>query len=143
MVDCGKGVGTMDGSDGSDVLIIPKFIHNFGLELRTRYPYVGWGLQCPYGQGCDMKRMGYIRTRKTWSKPPSLSERHPLDTVRCTSPLRQHSATDDYSGGKHDGTDCADLPDYVMVVVGHGREDGQQFWPIRSSYDSSWGEQGY
>jgi hypothetical protein len=35
-------------------------------------------------------------------------------------------------------------PDYhAMLLIGHGRQDGHEYWLIRNSYGESWGEKGY
>ena len=46
-----------------------------------------------------------------------------------------------YSSGILDN-DCG-LVDHAVAVVGYGSENGVDFWIVRNSWGSSWGEEGY
>lgn len=48
-----------------------------------------------------------------------------------------------YGGGVDDGASCNELRNHYVVLVGHGRVDGQEFWLIRNSFGIGWGEFGY
>ena len=50
-----------------------------------------------------------------------------------------------YTGGILDDDDCVSFPfcDHAVAVVGYGSENGIDFWIVRNSWGSSWGEDGY
>lgn len=145
MVDCGKGrVKTMNGCQGSPIYQIPYFMHNFGLELREHYPYAAREMQCPYHNDTDLRTTGFIRVHlgHSLSVPvdrwPEVLKRGPL--------LVAVAAGDNFSQygrGVDSGADCAERENHAMMVVGHGREDGQEYWLLRNSFGVQWGERGH
>lgn len=48
-----------------------------------------------------------------------------------------------YRGGVHDGGKCDKSMGHSMVLVGHGRQDGMQYWLFKNSHGPTWGERGY
>uniref|UniRef100_A0A6G1S7G1 Cathepsin L-like proteinase n=1 Tax=Aceria tosichella TaxID=561515 RepID=A0A6G1S7G1_9ACAR len=158
MLDCGSGrIEDMDGCNGATVLSAAEFIHNFGMELHEEYPYVGRVDKCPYDKKnsnlTNLTDAGYIRLEfgrlaeipvSLW---PEAIKRGPLYLV-----IQADASFLDYGGGVYDGANC--MPDEVVekdpeieyhavVLVGHGREDNQEYWLIRNSHGPDWGEQGY
>jgi C1A family cysteine protease len=47
-----------------------------------------------------------------------------------------------YSGGVFDG-ECGQNLDHGVVLEGYGSEDGKDYWLVRNSWSSSWGDGGY
>ncbi|KAF5729176.1 Xylem bark cysteine peptidase 3 isoform 2 [Tripterygium wilfordii] len=71
----------------------------------------------------------------------------------CATPQQPISAGMDgsaidfqlYTGGIYDG-DCSDNPDdidHAILIVGYGSEDGEDYWIVKNSWDTSWGMEGY
>jgi hypothetical protein len=48
-----------------------------------------------------------------------------------------------YSGGIDPGDDCWQDSGHAMLMVGHGKEDDQEYWLIRNSFSTKWGENGH
>ena len=48
-----------------------------------------------------------------------------------------------YSSGVFTNTNCGTNLDHATNVVGWGTESGMDYWLMRNSWGTSWGDQGY
>jgi len=48
-----------------------------------------------------------------------------------------------YSKGIFDDAKCGTTLDHATLVVGWGKEQGQEYWIMKNSWGTTWGEQGY
>merc|ERR1712119_37067 len=48
-----------------------------------------------------------------------------------------------YKGGIFSGCSSTARPDHAVAVVGYGTENGVDYWLIKNSWGTSWGEKGY
>lgn len=146
VVDCGQSV-QLNGCDGGLFTLVSKFVLHYGLELRQNYPYRARTDQCPYSPEevrVNSQKMGYIRMSdygflgvemKDWEKH---LKRYPMV-------INFHAPDDflDYGGGVDSGETCNTSRPHSMLLIGSGRQDNEEYWLIRNSHSTAWGEQGH
>jgi C1A family cysteine protease len=48
-----------------------------------------------------------------------------------------------YSSGVYNDANCGTQLDHAVMVVGWGVDNGVEYWNVRNSWGTSWGEAGY
>ena len=48
-----------------------------------------------------------------------------------------------YTSGIFDYDNCGTEPDHATLVVGYGEENGTEYWIMKNSWNTTWGEEGY
>lgn len=147
MVDCGKiHVKNMEGCDGALIPTIPLFLMEWGVELRSNYPFLAKETTCPHEKE-DQPHAGYMRPSmedfSVYFNPKELeqilNEKGPMIAVVAVP-----EDFDSYGGKIHQGHNCLDEEGYhEMLLVGHAKENDQEYWIYRNSYGFDWGSEGY
>lgn len=144
-LDCGHLAG-LEGCEGGSESDVARFVQHYGLQLLHNYPYAEAVHTCPYAPHVSARAMGYKRPEEKGLY--FIPVKDFADMLNYQSPfLIGVKATDEflqYGGGVDKLKGCRKTgEDHSMLMVGHGRQDGREYWLIRNSYGPNWGENGY
>ncbi|XP_078150063.1 senescence-specific cysteine protease SAG39-like [Carex rostrata] len=137
VLDC-TGKGSCQGGNMEEAY---KFvIRNGGLTTESNYPYTK-------KQGlCNSKRMSASAATISGYQMVQNSEAALLNAVanQPVSVALEGSGKDFqfYKGGLFTGY-CGNKLDHAVAVVGYGSSAGTNYWLVKNSWGSDWGEAGY
>ncbi|KAL8124954.1 cysteine proteinase COT44-like [Apium graveolens] len=140
LVDCDKSYNL--GCNGGLMDYAFEFIiSNGGMDTEDDYPYRGVDLKCdPARKNSKVVSIdGYEDVPANDEKALKMAVAHQPVSVAIEAGGRGLQL---YSSGIFSGM-CGTALDHGVVVVGYGREDGKDYWLVRNSWGTSWGENGY
>lgn len=148
IVDCGpKTSRYLNGCQGGSITRLPEFIEEFGFDLRENYPYIGQQQECPFGRETGYKEMGYIRVPSSEPNVDGFGGDE-IGAKLKESPIliniKVNQLFFDYGGGVDLGNGCRETKrTHSVLIIGDGKQDDEEYWLIRNSFSSNWGEKGY
>jgi len=121
--------------------------HDFCKE--SAYPYRASGGKCQ-SSGCAvglasgsvtgvMKLKGLFGPAKEADMLSAVSQQPVSVALEADKDAFQHYS----SGVLTDATGCGSKPDHGVLVVGYGTDNGVDYWKVKNSWASTWGDGGY
>jgi len=147
ILDCswGEWVTGNSGCDGGFAgPAMQWIIKNDGLTTEQSYPYLSQDHFCSTDSDSGVTINGYANVT-------SGSEEALQDAVATVGPVAvaidaAHPEFEYYSGGVYYNVNCSnsiDDLDHEVLVVGYGTEDGQDYWLVKNSWSTHWGNNGF
>jgi len=142
LVDCaGSRYGCAGCNGGQMTGAMQYAAADGGLCSEKEYPYTARNGQCK-SSSCGTKydkNTGYTPVTKY-----SSSALETATAAGCVSigVEADQTAWQHYSSGVLTGT-CGTRIDHGVLVVGYGTSGSQQYWKVKNSWGTSWGERGY
>lgn len=139
LLDCSH-LGPNSGCSGGD----PQFAYNYtkgGIETDEEYPFAGVDQKCMKNLSLPaFKIQGYAQV------PPN--DNLALAAAVARQPVSiciDGDQTDFllYTGGIYQSPDCTTNLGHCLAIVGYGTEDGTDYWIVKNSYGTTWGEGGF
>eukprot|EP00794_Sanderia_malayensis_P000303 gene303-930_t len=146
LIDCSTSYGNM-GCNGGWMDNSFKYIRdNHGIDTEASYPYYTRSL------GYCYFRKQYIGATDTgYYDIPSGDEQALKQAVATIGPISvaidaTHPSFQSYKSGVYYEPLCGNTIrnlDHAVLVVGYGTENGRDYWLVKNSWGTYWGEQGY
>jgi C1A family cysteine protease len=146
LVDCATGIYLNMGCNGGNPLWAYRYLKSHYAELETEYPYTSGGgddsTDCLYDEHSKtaVKVVGSASvTQDSSSQMKAALSQQPL-SVLIEADKRVFQT---YSSGVLTSTACGTQLDHAVLAVGYGTENGQDYWLVKNSWDTTWGDNGY
>jgi cathepsin L len=116
---------------------------NHGIDTEESYPYEMADDDCQFNKntiGSDST--GFVNIRKS-------QDEDLMKAIASVGPIAVaiDASTEyfmQYTNGIYNNPRCSPKNlDHGVLVVGYGSEDGHDFWILKNSWGTSWGEKGY
>jgi len=143
LVDCATGIGYFNmGCNGGQPDSALKYMINKGQCSETSYPYTATQGTC---NPCIQKEK--VEFSSCYDVTPN--DQQALKAATSQNPVVVAIEADtryfqSYSSGiLTDTLKCGTTLDHAVEIVGYGTENGIDYWKVRNSWSTTWGEQGY
>ena len=140
IVDCDTGIGGK-GCNGGSMDFAFKYAEKNKMELESDYPYTGKDGTCQYSATKGkFSNTGYVDV-----KPNSPSD---FMAALANQPVSvaieaDQRAFQSYSSGIIAQSACGTNLDHGVLAVGYGTDNGQDYYKVKNSWGTTWGEKGY
>nr|BAN20648.1 cathepsin L [Riptortus pedestris] len=144
LVDCSQKYGN-NGCEGGLMDNAFQYVkENHGIDTEKSYPYEGEDEQCRF------QRRSIGATDTGFMDIPQGDEEALQKAVATVGPVSvaidaSHSSFQLYSSGVYYEPECSSEElDHGVLVVGYGTTDeGEDYWLVKNSWGTRWGEDGY
>ncbi|XP_023019574.1 cathepsin L-like peptidase isoform X2 [Leptinotarsa decemlineata] len=144
LIDCSTKYGN-NGCDGGLMDNAFRYIKdNKGIDTEASYPYRAEDEKCHYNaknKGADDKGFVDIESGNELDLKAAVATVGPVSVAIDAS----HETFQLYSEGIYSDPDCSSEElDHGVLVVGYGTDpNGQDYWIVKNSWGTSWGQGGY
>ncbi|KAI4901396.1 hypothetical protein NFI96_009128 [Prochilodus magdalenae] len=142
LVDCSVIVGNHGCKGGYLSKSFIYVIRNKGIDSDSFYPYEHREGTCRYAV---KGKAGYCSSFQVLPR----NERLMMEAVATVGPISvginaRLASFHRYRSGIYDDPSCdSRLVNHAVLVVGYGRDKGQDYWLIKNSWGTAWGERGF
>ncbi|XP_060654125.1 cathepsin L-like [Drosophila nasuta] len=141
LIDCSNDAPYYnEGCKGGLELNALMYIMHKGIDTESSYPYRGTQQKCRFNSsniGASVEAFIGVSGEANLAAATAF---HGPVSVRVDSEGMQS-----YKGGVYNNPNCSDeILDHAMVVVGYGNDkSGGDYWLVKNSWGTTWGENGY
>jgi cathepsin L len=142
LMDCSTSQGNQGCDGGLMTQAMDYIIQNKGIDTEASYPYTAEDGTCHYSaanRGATMKSYVNVNT----------GDENDLQTKVHLGPTSvaidaSHSSFQFYSSGVYSEPDCSSTQlDHGVLAIGWGVYQNTDYWLVKNSWGTDWGQQGY
>ncbi|KAL6063077.1 Cathepsin H [Balamuthia mandrillaris] len=143
LLDCSRAFNNHGCAGGLMDRAFKYIMSNGGIEAERHYPYEGEVGPCRYKES---RKETSIKTYRT--VPHGLESALQVHVwkdgpVSCGIDA-SHRSFQFYRSGVYHEPACSSIAlDHAVLTVGFGRENGLDYWLVKNSWGTDWGEHGY
>jgi len=137
LVDC---VSTMHGCNGGNVTFAGRHLNKHDANLESAYPYKAKQGTCVEKDNTGIRNKSVVNVAQKDATAMKAALQQSVLSVAIQADQRVFQS---YKSGIFDSVSCGTQLDHATNVVGWGVEQGVEYWIMRNSWSSSWGEGGY
>lgn len=141
LVDCST---TNSGCSGGIMSEALRFVREEGgIESAKAYPYEAAERKCRFKEDAvAMKTMG---SAVVGPNDEELLKAFVANYGPVSVAIAATDKLEDYESGVFDDPDCGNDLNHAVLIVGYGTDSksGKDFWLVKNSWGSKWGEKGY
>ncbi|KAJ0066477.1 hypothetical protein NL108_013649 [Boleophthalmus pectinirostris] len=140
MVDCATTYGNF-GCGGGYMEKAFQYVVDHGLESESSYPYEGRDDTCRYNAAsrvANCSGYSFVERGNEYALQVALARIGPI-SVGIDADLIFYY----HSGIFSDPTCIEGRVDHAVLLVGYGTDNGVDYWLVKNSWGTGWGENGY
>jgi len=141
-VECDRGFGDR-GCMGGLMDNAFKYAHQADICTEDSYPYTGKRFGSCAASGCTVGlKAGEVTGHVDVKKNDEQALMEAVSAGPVSVAIDAMGTFQLYMGGIMSGR-CGARLDHGVLVVGYGSENGKDYWKVKNSWGSTWGEKGY
>jgi len=140
--------GGTGGCQGSTPPLGYNYVQLFGQTKEEDYPYQSGTTSDTEDCLYDLSTLTPVASITGYDNLPPNNQAAIMNHIATVGPLAISVAANtfkDYHGGVFDGCDYDEniQLNHSVQLVGYGSEEGKDYWIVRNSWGTNWGEDGY
>jgi cathepsin L len=143
LVDCSSKEGNFGCEGGLMDQAFQYVIDARGIDTENSYPYKA------IDEKCDFSTKTIGATLKSYTDIPTGNEKALEEAVATVGPISvaidaSQMSFQFYSSGVYNEPECSSVQlDHGVTAVGYGTQSGQDYWLVKNSWGTDWGQKGY